>query len=75
MSDFFKSAIGYFNAGPNGGADDGDGGGGGAEDDFVGQIVEVGSVKLHVKRLIAEGMFFFECTVVGKRIKWIVFLK
>lgn len=49
MSDFFKSALGYFNPGQNGGI------GGPADDDFVGQIVEVGTVKLHVKRLIAEG--------------------
>lgn len=45
MSDFFKSAIGYFNAGPS------------AEqtDEFVGQIIDVNGIKLRVKRLIAEG--------------------
>lgn len=47
MSDFLKSAMGYFNTSPNGGLDN----------DFVGQIVEVGSVKLRVKRVIAEGLF------------------
>lgn len=51
MSDFFKSALGYFNPGQNGGSV----GGGCADDGFVGQIVEVGTVKLLVKRLIAEG--------------------
>lgn len=49
MSDFFKSAIGYFNAGPS------------AEqtDEFVGQIIDVNGIKLRVKRLIAEGGFAF----------------
>lgn len=57
MSDFFKSALGYFNPGQNGV------GAGCADDDFVGQIVEVGTVKLLVKRLIAEGSYAlaFEC--------------
>lgn len=45
MSDFLKSAMGYFNTGTNNGSDN----------DFIGQIVEVGSVKLRVKRVIAEG--------------------
>lgn len=46
MSDFLKSAMGYFgNAGVVNTSDN----------DFVGQIVEVGSVKLRVKRVIAEG--------------------
>lgn len=49
MSDFLKSAMGYFNTSPNGGLDN----------DFIGKIVEVGSVKLRVKRVIAEGL----CTV------------
>lgn len=54
MSDLLKSAMGYFAAAPTNGSDN----------DFVGQIVEVGSVKLRVKRVIAEGwciflMFFF----------------
>lgn len=47
MSDFLKSAMGYFNPGPNGQPDN----------DFVGQIVEVASVKLRVKRVIAEGLY------------------
>lgn len=47
MSDFLKSAMGYFNPGPNGQS----------ENDFVGQTVEVGSVKLRVKRVIAEGLY------------------
>lgn len=45
MSDFLKSAMGYFNAAPTNWSDD----------EFVGQIVEVGSMKLRVKRSIAEG--------------------
>lgn len=51
MSDFLKSAMGYFNntTGTNSGCDN----------EFVGQIVEVGSVKLRVKRIIAEGKIFF----------------
>lgn len=56
MSDFFKSALGYFNPGQNGGLGVGGSGGGPVDDDFVGQIVEVGTVKLLVKRLIAEGL-------------------
>lgn len=46
MSDLFKSAMGYFNTGPAINVSD---------NDFVGQIVEVGAVKLRVKRVIAEG--------------------
>ncbi|GAB0091933.1 cyclin-G-associated kinase [Sergentomyia squamirostris] len=49
MSEFFKSAIGYFNTGTNGGQ----------ENEFVGQIVEVGALKLRIKRVIAEGGFAF----------------
>lgn len=45
MSEFLKSAMGYFNTGPTNPSDN----------DFVGQVVEVGAVKLRVKRLIAEG--------------------
>lgn len=48
MSDFFKSAMGYFNNGPMNPIDN----------DFLGQIVEVGSVKLRVKRVIAEGQYY-----------------
>lgn len=51
MSDFLKSALGYFNAGPVVGGN----GGGGQDNEFVGQIVEVGTVKLRIKRVIAEG--------------------
>lgn len=50
MSDFLKSAMGYFNNGPINGSDN----------DFLGQIVEVGSVKLRVKRVIAEGQCVYE---------------
>lgn len=46
MSEFLKSAMGYFNSGTNGTAFD---------NEFVGQIVDVGSIKLQVKRVIAEG--------------------
>lgn len=44
MSDFFKSAFNYFNTDASG-----------ATDDYVGQIVEVGSLKLRIKSKIAEG--------------------
>ena len=45
MADFFKSALGYIsNTGPKDG------------NDFVGQYVELGTQKLRVKRLIAEGL-------------------
>lgn len=47
MSEFLKSAMGYFNPGPNSGCNN----------DFVGQMVEVGAVTLRVKRVIAEGLF------------------
>ena len=47
MSDLFKSAMGYFNTVPTINAS--------SDNDFVGQIVEVGAVKLRVKRVIAEG--------------------
>lgn len=49
MSEFLKSAMGYFNAGPNNDCDN----------DFVGQIVEVGANKLRVKRVIAEGKLHY----------------
>ncbi|XP_055849819.1 cyclin-G-associated kinase [Episyrphus balteatus] len=49
MSDFLKSAMGYFNSGPNGESDN----------EFVGQTVEIGSIKLRIKRVIAEGGFAF----------------
>lgn len=47
MSDFLKSAMNYFNAGPSVGQDN----------EFVGQIVEISNVKLRIKRVIAEGEF------------------
>lgn len=46
MSDLLKSAFGYFNSSNN--LTD-------SNNDFVGQIVEIGNVKLIVKRVIAEG--------------------
>lgn len=46
MSDLLKSAMGYFNTVPTNVSDN----------EFVGQIVEVGAVKLRVKRVIAEGL-------------------
>lgn len=49
MSDLFKSAFGYFSNSNTGAPDN----------DFVGQEVEIGSVKLRVKRVIAEGGFAF----------------
>ncbi|XP_047515483.1 cyclin-G-associated kinase isoform X2 [Pieris napi] len=46
----FKSAMGYFSsASANGGSDN----------DFVGQFVEIGNMKLRVKKVIAEGGFAF----------------
>lgn len=45
MTDFFKSALGIISGG----------GPGGSENDFVGQIVELGNQKLRVKKVIAEG--------------------
>lgn len=45
MSDFFKSAINYFNTGPNGEG----------QDEFVNSIVEVGALKLKITRKLAEG--------------------
>ncbi|XP_067938302.1 cyclin-G-associated kinase-like isoform X2 [Watersipora subatra] len=48
MTDFFKNALGMF------------GTGGAKEDnDFVGQLVEVGSQRLRIKKVIAEGGFAF----------------
>lgn len=42
----FKSAMGYFSSG---------GANGGSDNDFVGQFVEIGNMKLRVKKVIAEG--------------------
>lgn len=47
MGDFFKSAMTYFNTTATVGT----------ENEFVGQIVEVGKFKLRIKRLIAEGKY------------------
>ncbi|XP_013177988.1 PREDICTED: cyclin-G-associated kinase isoform X2 [Papilio xuthus] len=46
----FKSAMGYFSSG---------GANGGSDNDFVGQFVEIGKMKLRVKKVIAEGGFAF----------------
>lgn len=48
MSDLLKSAFGYFNS--SNVAE--------STNDFVGQIVEIGNVKLVVKKVIAEGISF-----------------
>ncbi|XP_077981164.1 cyclin-G-associated kinase-like [Glandiceps talaboti] len=48
MSDLFRSALGYLS-----------GGQGEKNNDFVGQLVELGDYKLRVKRVIAEGGFAF----------------
>lgn len=45
MSDLFKSAFGYFSSSSSAGINN----------ELVGQLVEVGSVKLRVKKVIAEG--------------------
>ena len=42
MEDLFKKTMNYFNTGS-------------VDDDFVGQIVEVGAMKLKIMRKIAEG--------------------
>lgn len=47
MSEYFKSAISYFNNGITGSENN----------DFVNQVVEVNGLKLHIKRVIAEGKF------------------
>lgn len=51
MSEFLKSAMGYFNPGQDSACNN----------EFVGQMVEVGAVTLRVKRVIAEGLYT-ECT-------------
>ncbi|XP_054269563.1 cyclin-G-associated kinase-like isoform X1 [Macrosteles quadrilineatus] len=48
MSDLFKSAFGYFSSNTPG-----------QGNELVGQVVEIGSVKLRVKKVIAEGGFGF----------------
>ncbi|KAL0892397.1 hypothetical protein ABMA27_015518 [Loxostege sticticalis] len=46
----FKSAMGYFSSSGANGSND---------NDFVGQFVEIGNMKLRVKKVIAEGGFAF----------------
>lgn len=48
MADLFKSAFGYL-----GGASTG------SDNDFVGQDVEINGIRLRIRKLIAEGKFFF----------------
>lgn len=64
MSEFFKSAMGYFNTAPNanviGDTVNSNSGSGTpaaniTTNEFCGQIVEVAGYKLRVKRIIAEG--------------------
>lgn len=45
MSDLFKSAFGYFSS--NNASGQGN--------ELLGQVVEIGNVKLRVKKIIAEG--------------------
>lgn len=45
MSDLFKSAFGYFSSSSAGGQGN----------ELLGQVVEIGNVKLRVKKVIAEG--------------------
>lgn len=45
MSDLFKSAFGYFSSSSTGGQGN----------ELLGQVVEIGNVKLRVKKVIAEG--------------------
>lgn len=52
MGDFLKSAMNYFTPVSTGGA----------ENDFVGTIVEVQSLKLRIKRVIAEGELNKHCS-------------
>ncbi|XP_036324600.1 cyclin-G-associated kinase [Rhagoletis pomonella] len=68
MSEFFKSAMGYFNTAPNPNtvADSVLGNSGSVSpsenittNEFCGQVVEVAGQKLGVKRVIAEGGFAF----------------
>ncbi|XP_024081424.1 cyclin-G-associated kinase isoform X2 [Cimex lectularius] len=51
MSDLFKSAFGYFSSTSNSGT--------AISNDLVGRIVEVDSLKIRIKRVIAEGGFSF----------------
>lgn len=47
MSEFLKSAMGYFT--PQSDIE--------CSNEFIGQMVEVGSVTLQVKQVIAEGLY------------------
>lgn len=47
MSELFKSAFGYFGNTNNSAVDN----------EFVGQVVEIGEEKFRIKRVIAEGKF------------------
>lgn len=58
MSDLFKSAFGYFSSNSSNGQ----------ENELVGQIVEVGNIKLRVKKVIAEGT---ECFINFLLVLWI----
>lgn len=49
MSDLFKSAFGYFSSSSAGGQGN----------ELLGQVVEIGNVKLRVKKVIAEGKLPF----------------
>lgn len=64
MSDLFKSAMGYFGSTNNGAVDN----------EFVGQIVEIGDEKFRIKRVIAEGMCLFYAPILIFNIKNICFL-
>lgn len=59
MSEFFKSAMGYFNTAPNGSGVSGSSiastGGYATDNEFCGQVVEIDGNKLRVKKIIAEG--------------------
>lgn len=50
MSDLFKSAFEYF-SGPAYGQQ--------SDNNFVGQTVEISNVKLRIKKVLAEGEYFF----------------
>lgn len=56
MTDLFKSALGYL---AGGGGSSSSANGRGEDHEFVGQVVELGSQRLRVKRVLAEGGFGF----------------
>lgn len=49
MSELFKSAFGYFSAPSS--EQNGD-------NSFVGQTIEISNVKLRIKKVIAEGIYY-----------------